>query len=291
MSDFLVRLSSLPPLRDVIRANDLRAEKKFGQNFLLDLNLTDKIVRSAGDLTGVTVFEVGPGPGGLTRSILGASPKKVIAIEFDPRAVKALESLQKAADEKLEIIQGDALEVDLKALSSSPRAIIANLPYNVATPLLINWLSQIHQDHQAYQGMTLMFQKEVAQRITAKSGDKSYGRLAVLSQWLCDANLVFDVPASAFTPPPKVTSSIVFFTPKKLEGDEPDFKTVEQITASAFGQRRKMIRSSLKNYIEFFEEVGLDETMRAENMSVEQIIELARLVDKKRLRARLLPLG
>lgn len=281
MSDLSARISSLPPLRDIIRENDLRAEKKFGQNFLLDLNLTDKIVRAAGNLKGVNVFEVGPGPGGLTRSILTADPKKVIAIEFDPRAVKALESLKTAAGDRLDIVQGDALEVDLISLLTAPRAIIANLPYNIATPLLVGWLGQICQDSNAYQGMTLMFQKEVAQRITAKLGDKNYGRLAVLSQWLCETNLVFDVPASAFTPPPKVTSSIVHFKPKQLGSDAPAFKIIEEITAAAFGQRRKMIRSSLKNYAEFFEEAGLDETIRAENISVEKFVTLAKLVHQK----------
>jgi len=281
VNDLSARLSKLPPLRDVIRDNDLRAEKKFGQNFLLDLNLTDKIARAAGNLQGVYAFEIGPGPGGLTRSILNADPEKLTAIEFDPRAVNALSGLQEAAQTSLKIIQGDALEADLTSLSPAPRAIIANLPYNVATPLLINWLSQMREDKDAYQGMTLMFQKEVAQRITAKVEDKNYGRLAVLSQWLCDTKLVFDVPASAFTPPPKVTSSIVHFRPKILESNAPQFKTIEDITANAFGQRRKMIRSSLKKYSEFFDHMGLDETLRAENMRVDQFVELAKLVDKK----------
>lgn len=270
-------ISSLPPLRDIIKDHDLRAEKKLGQNFLLDLNLTDKIARAAGDLTNVTVFEIGPGPGGLTRSLLSTEAKKVIAVEFDPRAIKALESLKIAADGKLEILQADALETDLLQLSDAPRTIVANLPYNIATPLLINWLRQVKEGADSYKSMTLMFQKEVAQRITAKVGDKAYGRLAVLSQWLCDAKISFDVPASAFTPAPKVTSSIVHLIPKKIKVQPPSFKSVEILTAAAFGQRRKMIRSSLKNYQPFFEAAGLDETLRAENITPEKFIELAKL--------------
>lgn len=270
-------ISSLPPLRDVIREYDLRAEKKLGQNFLLDLNLTDKIVRSANDLSDCTVFEIGPGPGGLTRSLLNAGAKKVVAIEFDPRAIKALEGLKKAAGSKLDILHKDALEADLTALSDAPRAIVANLPYNIATPLLINWLRQIRQGTNVYKSMTLMFQKEVAQRIIANLGDKAYGRLAVMSQWLCDVKISFDVPASAFTPAPKVTSSIVHFVPKKVDGDVPSFESVENITASAFGQRRKMIRSSLNEYQDLFKKIDLEETLRAENLTVAQFIELSKL--------------
>ena len=255
----------------------MRAEKKLGQNFLLDLNLTGKIARAAGDLSGCTVFEIGPGPGGLTRSLLGREAKKIIAIEYDPRAIKALAGLNDAAEGRLEVVHADALEINLWDLSETPRAIVANLPYNIATPLLINWLRQISQDQNSYRSMTLMFQKEVAQRIVAKVNSKAYGRLAVLSQWLCEARLMFDVPASAFTPPPKVTSSLVHLVPKEIDSNAPSLKAVEALTAAAFGQRRKMIRSSLKNYAPYFDEVGLTETMRAENMSVEQFIQLANL--------------
>lgn len=281
MADLADRISALPPLRDVIRENDLRAEKKFGQNFLLDLNLTDKIVRAAGDLSGVNVFEIGPGPGGLTRSILSANAKTLTAIEFDPRAVEALQDLKKTAQERLEIIQADALTLDITTMAPSPRAVIANLPYNIATPLLIGWLEKIWQNSAAFSGLTLMFQKEVAKRITAKCGDKHYGRLAVLSQWLCETKIVFDLPPSAFTPPPKVTSSVVHLKPKVKQKNVPSFETIEKITASAFGQRRKMIRSSLKTYHKFFEAAGLDETMRAENITVEQFIKLAKLSEEK----------
>ena len=271
-------ISLMPPLRDVIAQHDLRATKKLGQNFLLDLNLTDKIARTAGNLSGINVFEVGPGPGGLTRSILQNNPNHLTAIEFDKRAIAALQDLKNVTgDDIFTLIHGDALVQDLTKLSDTPRAIIANLPYNIATPLLIGWLSQIRKDQNAYQSMTLMFQREVAQRITAQVGDKSYGRLSVLCQWLCDVKLCFDVPASAFTPPPKITSSIVHFKPRILNNDDPDFKNIEKITAAAFGQRRKMIRTSLKEYKEYFKTVSLDETLRAENISPKKFIELAKI--------------
>ncbi len=268
-------LSSLPPLREVIRRHSLRAEKKLGQNFLLDLNLTDKIVRAAGDLSGCHVYEIGPGPGGLTRSLLKSHADKITAIEFDPRAIQALQDLKNVSGERFELVQADALTIDLVALSAPPRAIVANLPYNISTTLLIGWLECIYKDADAFQSMTLMFQREVAERITAAHNSKSYGRLAVLSQWLCDVQIMFDVPASAFTPPPKVVSSIVKLTPKKNLKNKPDFKYVEKITAAAFGQRRKMIRSSLKEYQPYFSACELEETLRAENVSVEKFIELA----------------
>lgn len=276
-------LSSLPPLRNIIRDHELRAEKKLGQNFLLDLNLTDKIVRAAGNLSGANVVEIGPGPGGLTRSLIKSDAAHVTAIEYDPRAIKALGSLSQAAGARLHVQHGDALDIDLKKIIKEPRAIVSNLPYNIATPLLINWLRDIHGNIDAYRSMTLMFQKEVAERIAAKSEDKAYGRLAVLVQWLCDAHLAFDVPASAFTPPPKVTSSIVYLQPKKDRVLNPSFKAVETITAEAFGQRRKMIRSSLKKYQSLFEELNLDETLRAENLSVENFIALAQGAEEKGL--------
>lgn len=273
-----MNLSSLPPLRDVIREHELRAEKKLGQNFLLDQNLTDKIVRAAGNIQDTTIFEIGPGPGGLTRSLLRTDPKKVVAIEFDPRAIRALQSLKETAADKLNILHEDALNTDLTTLSDAPRSIVANLPYNIATPLLIGWLKKIREDQASFQSMTLMFQKEVAQRIVAQVGDKAYGRLAVLSQWLCDAHIVFDVPASAFSPPPKVTSSIVHLVPKSLGDKAPEFETIENLTAEAFGQRRKMIRSTLKKYSNHFDDLGLDPTSRAENLCVDNYINLANKV-------------
>ncbi len=188
-----------------------------------------------------------------------------------------------AAGDRFNLQHGDALDLDLKTFVDKPRAIVANLPYNIATPLLINWLRDIHTDKDAYRSMTLMFQKEVAERIVARLGDKSYGRLAVLSQWLCDVDIRFDVPASAFTPPPKVTSSIIYIQPKQERGVNPSFNAVEKITGEAFGQRRKMIRSSLKKYQSLFDEVGLDETLRAENLSVENFIMLAQKAEERGL--------
>ena len=269
-------LSSLPPLRDVIDAHDLRAKKSLGQNFLLDLNLTEKIVRPAGDLSGCNVFEIGPGPGGLTRAVVGSAAVSVTAIEYDSRAISALQSLVAASAGCLRVVEGDALETNLIELSGAPRAIVANLPYNIATPLVIGWLKQIRQSPDAFRSMTLMFQKEVAQRITAKTGDKHYGRLAVIAQWLCDVERVMDIPPGAFTPPPKVTSSVVHFRPKTVDASAPTFEAVESITAAAFGQRRKMIRSSLRAYARWFGSVGLDEGMRAENVTVAQYSALAR---------------
>lgn len=275
-------LQSLPPLREVISAYDLRAEKKLGQNFLLDQNITDKIARHAAasceGLEDKTVFEIGPGPGGLTRSLLRSGAKKVIALEFDPRAVAALQSLQEASDGRLEILQADALEVDLLSLADGPRVVVANLPYNIATPLLTGWLSQLRDDPQAYNSLILMFQKEVAQRIAADVGGKAYGRLSIISQWLCETKKLFDLPPSAFTPPPKVVSSVVQFLPKPLESGAPAFKSVEMVTAAAFGQRRKMIRSSLKDYAQHFEALGLNPELRAEVLGVEDFTKLAKLL-------------
>lgn len=268
-------LDDLPPLREVIAAHELRAQKALGQNFLLDLNLTDKIARQAGDLSQANIVEIGPGPGGLTRSLLRAGAKKVFAVEYDPRAVRALEGLRAAAGGRLEIIQGDALQIDLTAAVPAPRIIVANLPYNIATPLLIGWLAQIRNNPGAFQSMTLMFQKEVAQRLTAKPGNKTYGRLSVVAGWLCDVKPLFDLPPAAFTPPPKVTSSIVRFTPKALPENAPPFEAVEKVTAAAFGQRRKMIRTSLGVYLPQIKALGIDETLRAENLSIAQFIDIA----------------
>ncbi len=275
-------LSALPPLRDVIAAHELRALKALGQNFLLDLNITAKIARAAGDLSSLTVFEVGPGPGGLTRGLLSEGAGNVIAVEFDPRAVAALQELIAAADGKLKVVEGDALRADLTAMAPAPRAIVANLPYNIATPLLIGWLRQIYDDAGAYAHMTLMFQREVADRITAAPGGKTYGRLAVISQWLCAAQRVFDLPPEAFTPPPKVTSSIVRFVPRPAEAARPSFATMEKITAAAFGQRRKMLRAALKPYPGLLEAAGIDGTLRAEQLPVSDFIKLATALDRAR---------
>lgn len=265
----------LPPLRDVIAEHDLRAQKALGQNFLLDQNITDKIIRESGDFEGLTVFEIGPGPGGLTRSLLKSKAKQVVAIEFDSRAVNALQSLKDFAGGRLELIEGDALKVDLKDLSAEPRAIVANLPYNIATPLLINWLKDIRKNQKTYGFMSLMFQKEVADRICAQPGSKAYGRLSVIAQWLCGVRVIYDLPPSAFTPPPKVKSAVVHFVPLVLDEGDPSFEAVEKVTELAFGQRRKMIRSSLKAYMSRIEELGIDPTKRAENLGVEDFLSIA----------------
>lgn len=287
MSD-AAAIAALPPLRDVIRDHGLRAEKALGQNFLLDLNLTSKIARTSKYIKGATVFEIGPGPGGLTRALLMEGAAKVIAIEYDARAILALESLKEAAAGRLEIVQQDALHVDLPSLAQKvdakpPYVIVANLPYNIATPLLTGWLEQIHASPDLYAELVLMFQKEVAQRIVAKPSGKTYGRLSILAQWLCEAKLMFDVPASAFTPAPKVTSSIVRLVPKKNMAAKADFSVMEKLTAAAFGQRRKMIRGSLKDYMPYVETCGLRPEARAEELGVEDFAALAAEVTKARL--------
>jgi 16S rRNA (adenine1518-N6/adenine1519-N6)-dimethyltransferase len=269
-------IANLPPLRDVIDEHELRATKALGQNFLLDLNLTRKIARVADIGIDDHIIEIGPGPGGLTRGILLEGAKNLIAIEFDPRAVNALQSLNDAANGILTILHDDALKMDMMTHGhDGSRKIIANLPYNIATPLLIGWLKQIH-DHgnNAYQSITVMVQKEVAERICAPFGSKQYGRLTVLTQWLCDCRIEFDVPRTAFVPPPKVTSSIIHLTPKKRD-DDVEFETIEKLTAAAFGQRRKTIRQSLKPFREALHTSGLDTQLRAENLSVANFIQLA----------------
>lgn len=270
--------STLPALKDIIAQHNLRAEKKFGQNFLLDQNITDKIVRCAPDLTHTHVFEIGPGPGGLTRSLLHINPQSLTAIELDPRATQALQHLTEAAPQTLTLIEKDALTLDLTTLTPSPRAIVANLPYNVATPLLITWLSHIakHGD-QAFTSMTLMFQKEVTDRIIAQPGSKTYSRISVLCQWLCHVKQAYILPAEAFTPPPKVKSAIVTFLPKPQTLNAPQFKAVEAVTEAAFGQRRKMIRQSLKQYSNALATLGLNPTLRAENIPPATYIALAQL--------------
>ena len=268
-------LSTLPPLREVIRLHNLRADKALGQNFLLDQNLTDKIARLAEIKPGTTVIEIGPGPGGLTRSLVGSPAQSVIAIEYDDRAVAALQDLQDAAAGKLTILKGDALATDLLTLGSAPRAIVANLPYNISTVLLVNWLAQIRADAGAYTSMTLMFQKEVADRIVAASGNKIYGRLSVLTQWLCGVKRVLELPPEAFTPPPKINSTVLHFTPRILPAGAPPFADVEKILHTAFQQRRKMIRSSLKSYATAIEKTGIDSTLRAEDLTVENYLQLA----------------
>ncbi|WP_373235679.1 16S rRNA (adenine(1518)-N(6)/adenine(1519)-N(6))-dimethyltransferase RsmA [Cohaesibacter celericrescens] len=277
----MAQIDNLPPLRDVIERHDLRAKKSLGQNFLLDLNLTCRIARAAGDLSNHTVIEVGPGPGGLTRALLHEGAKKVIAIEMDPRAMGALQEIADHYPGRLDIIQGDALKVDVTELApEGPVRIVANLPYNVGTQLLLGWLEQDTWPP-FYDSLTLMFQKEVAERITATEQDKAYGRLGVIAGWRTHADKLFDVSREAFSPPPKVTSSIVHLTPKS--NPLPcKLRYLEKITAAAFGQRRKMLRQSLKSlgvdHLALLEEAGLLPTQRAETVPVDQFVAMANIL-------------
>lgn len=273
---------SLPSLKETIdryyRENQERlAKKKFGQNFLLNMDIVRRIVRFSGDLSKCSVVEVGPGPGGLTRAILEAHPQHLFAIEMDPRCVDILSDLKEASAGNLDIIEGDALKIMPQSLCEGPIKIIANLPYNVGTALLIQWLHCLDN----IQSMTLMFQKEVALRIIAKTGTKDYGRLSVLCQFLCDVTKVFDLPPGAFSPPPKVTSSVVHFVPKVLKDNELALLPIlEELTKRAFNQRRKMLRSSLKGYVDesLYEDVGILPTSRAEELKVSDYIALAKLI-------------
>ncbi|MBS0640014.1 MAG: 16S rRNA (adenine(1518)-N(6)/adenine(1519)-N(6))-dimethyltransferase RsmA [Acetobacteraceae bacterium] len=232
----------LPPLREVIARHGLAARHSLGQHFLLDGNLTDRIVREAGDLAGRHVIEVGPGPGGLTRSLLASPAADVTAIELDRRAVAAISELAESTGGRLRVIEADALSVDMTTLTPAPRQVIANLPYNVASPLLVRWLRQAA----AFERLTLMFQQEVAERICADPGTGAYGRLSVLTQWCCDARIVLRIPPAAFTPPPKVWSAVVALNPRTTQPDPALFARMEALTAAAFGQRRKMLRGALR---------------------------------------------
>ena len=266
---------ALPPLRDVIERHGLAAKKSLGQHFLLDLNLTRRVARAAGDLAGAGAIEIGPGPGGLTRALLESPAARVVAIERDHRAVAALAELEAAHPGRLTVIEGDALAIDPARLCPPPRHIVANLPYNVATPLLIGWLKRIDD----YASLTLMFQKEVAQRLVARPRDAAYGRLAVLTQWACEAKLVFDIPASAFVPPPKVTSSVVHLRPRAIR-EAVDVVLLERVTQAAFGQRRKMLRQSLKSLgvdpAALLQACAIAPEKRAEELDVGQFCALAR---------------
>ena len=272
----MATLDGLPPLRDVIDRFGLDARKALGQNFLLDLNLTQKIARTAGPLEGVTVIEVGPGPGGLTRAILSLGAEKVIAVERDPRCLPALAEIESHYPGRLEVIEGDALKTDFASLvPDGPVRIIANLPYNVGTQLLVNWLLPATWPP-FWQSMTLMFQKEVGQRIVAEEDDDHYGRLGVLCGWRTEARMAFDVPPQAFTPPPKVTSTVVHLTPR----DNPlpcDVTKLERVTMAAFGQRRKMLRQSVKSLggEALLQRADIDPQRRAETLSVEEFVRLA----------------
>ena len=267
---------AIPPLRDVIRRFELSARRSLGQHFLLDPNLTARIARAAGPLENAPVIEVGPGPGGLTRALLEAGAD-VTAVEKDSRCVAALRELETAYPERLRVIEMDALEADLRALAPAPRRIVANLPYNVATPLLIGWLRQIREDKNAFARLTLMFQKEVAERLLAPPGTKAYGRLSVMTQWLCEGFREFDVSPKAFVPPPKVTSAVVTLIPRPapLGVAAVAWPTMERIVAAAFGQRRKMLRQALKRIGLDPATRGIEGTRRAETLSVEEFVRLA----------------
>jgi 16S rRNA (adenine1518-N6/adenine1519-N6)-dimethyltransferase len=309
----------LPPLREVIAKHDLLARKSLGQHFLCDLNLTRKIASLAGDLTDCTAFEIGPGPGGLTRALVETDAKKIIAIEKDRRCIAALKDVIEASEGRLEVIEGDALKIDLiplarslpltrradarhplppaggegtqekpLALQSRERegpvakqregegqyAVVANLPYNIGTELLLGWLETIDE----YKSLTLMFQAEVADRLAAEPDSKTYGRLSVITQFCCDIERVLDIPARAFTPPPKVDSAVVHLTPRKNRPKDVSFKMMGRVTAAAFGQRRKMLRSSLKPLggEELLKRAGIKPELRAENLSVADFENLAR---------------
>jgi 16S rRNA (adenine1518-N6/adenine1519-N6)-dimethyltransferase len=273
-----VAVATLPPLRDVIAAHGLSARKALGQNFLLDLNLTRRIARAGGPLNGTHVIEVGPGPGGLTRALLLEGAERVTAIERDRRALPALAEIAEAAPGRLSVVQGDALGFDYRALKdASPLRIVANLPYNIATPLLTGWLS-VEPWPPWWESLTLMFQREVAERIVAAPGGKDYGRLAVLAQWRTRPKLIFDVPARAFTPPPKVTSAVVRLEARS-DAERLPVAAVETVTAAAFGQRRKMLRSSLKSLWPEPEaalaEAGVEPSLRAEQIDVAAFLRLA----------------
>jgi len=274
-------IDNLPPLREVIAAHQLSARKSLGQNFLLDLNLTAKIARQAGDLSGCDVLEIGPGPGGLTRGLLSEGARRVLAIEKDQRCMPALEQIAQAYPGQLKIMNGDALEIDPLAHLTPPIRIAANLPYNVGTELLVRWLTP-KEWPPFWQSLTLMFQREVAERIVAQPGSKAYGRLALLAQWRADATIALSLPPGAFTPPPKVSSAVVHLTALEKPRFEADAATLSRVVAAAFNQRRKMLRASLKgaapNIEDHLNAAGIPPTERAEQVSLEAFCALARSI-------------
>jgi 16S rRNA (adenine1518-N6/adenine1519-N6)-dimethyltransferase len=267
---------SLPALRDVVARHGLDARKKLGQHFLMDGNLTARIARTAGDLTGRQVIEVGPGPGGLTRALLASEAAHLTVIEIDPRAVTAMQELQAGFADRMTVLAGDALRLDLATLVPAPRQVIANLPYNVATPLLVGWLRQA----EAFERLTLMFQLEVAERICAAPDSAAYGRLSVLVQWVCEATLLLRIPPTAFTPPPKVWSAVVGLTPRPEQPGPALFAAMERLTAAAFGQRRKMLRGSLRAMggENLLARAEIAPERRAETLSIAEFDLLARIL-------------
>lgn len=274
-------IDDLPPLRSVIGEHGLSARKALGQNFLLDLNLTAKIARSAGDLSTFDVLEVGPGPGGLTRGLLAEGARRVLAVEKDERCLPALQQIADAYPGRLDILVGDALEIDLARHLSSPIKVVANLPYNVGTELLTRWLDPGHWPP-FWDSLTLMFQREVAERIVAQPGSKAYGRLSILAQWRTEARIVMDLPPEAFTPPPKVRSSVVHLARLDQPRFPADAAVLQKVVARAFNQRRKMLRASLKGIAPDIEDrliaAGIAPTDRAETVDIERFCALARLL-------------
>ena len=277
-------MEKLPPLKDVISRHQLRAKKSLGQNFLLDLNLTSKIARYAGNLDQFDILEIGPGPGGLTRSLLDEGARKVVAIEKDNRCIEALEEIQATFPGRLKLLQGDALSTNASEHLADPVRIIANLPYNIGTELLVRWLTSKTWPS-FWQSMTLMFQKEVANRIVASPGSRAYGRLSVMSQWRCDTKIAFNVPATAFTPPPKVESTLVHFEALKEPKFPAEVEVLEFVVSKAFNQRRKMLRGALKGYFQNVEEglvsIGVLPTKRAEDITVQEYCAMSQILIRK----------
>lgn len=277
------QIDALPPLRDVIATHDLKARKSLGQNFLLDLNLTAKIARQVGDLANSDILEIGPGPGGLTRGLLAEGARRVVAVEKDHRCIPALEEIAVHHPGRLKVLEGDALDTDPTLHLTAPIRIAANLPYNIGTELLVRWLTPAIWPP-FWKSLTLMFQREVAERIVAQPGSKTYGRLAVLAQWRCDANIVLSLPPEAFTPPPKVSSAVVHLAALEEPKFPANAKTLERVVAAAFNQRRKMLRSSLKQFGGDIEDrlntAGIAPTDRAENVPIEGFCALSRAIDQ-----------
>ena len=277
-------MDNLPPLKDIISKYEIRAKKSLGQNFLLDLNLTSKIARYAGNLKHSDVLEIGPGPGGLTRSLLNEGARQVVSIEKDNRCIAALEEIQSLFPGRLKLLQGDALSMNVTQYLTDPIKIIANLPYNIGTELLVRWLNSKNWPS-FWQSMTLMFQKEVANRIVARPGSKAYGRLSVMSQWRCNTKIAFNIPATAFTPPPKVESAVVHFEALHEPRFPAQVDKLEFVVSKAFNQRRKMLRGALKGHFINVEEglfsIGILPTKRAENITVQEYCAMSQILIRK----------
>ncbi|MDG2285889.1 MAG: 16S rRNA (adenine(1518)-N(6)/adenine(1519)-N(6))-dimethyltransferase RsmA [Alphaproteobacteria bacterium] len=273
------RVLALPPLRQTIASSRLSARKALAQNFLLDLNLTRKIARAAGPIDQGTTIEIGPGPGGLTRALLIEGAKSVVAVERDSRAIAALNELAGVAGGRLTIIEGDALRLKAADIGDAPRRLVANLPYNIATRLIIDWL----RDRNAFESITVMVQKEVGLRLCAKAGEADYGRLSIITQWLAEPSLLFEVPASAFTPPPKVTSTLVRLAPRAEPLFPANRETLEKMTAAAFGQRRKMLRASLRGLggEALLLAADIDPTARPETLDIEAFCRLSKIYTER----------